>query len=385
MADHRSVPGESLACLSREKVAFCEWVRPRVSRHAFIEVVPAGERIRVFGVHLSAVIAAWTEQRRVMELRALLEKHRSASRPSSRARRRLQHHRSGRDGQGHAAAAALASVPVAHRRPRAVANDPDVLDSGYVDTFRMLHPDDPGLTLPTSDPILRLDYTFLPHAQAGRATKCEVVRNAIAVGASDHFPVLAEMPIDALIGACHAVAQGAKVGHTISAHPHPSTCVESGCSRTAADRGRINADAQGSGSGGSPTLLAGKGPGCATSSAGGVADPRDVEDIVQDVFSELVEANRMLMPIDHVTGWLFRVARNRIIDLFRRKKPERLAEDGEERLFRRTRHLTMRTSAACCSTSSKTRSTSCRRNSAMCSSRTRSMERASRRLPPRPA
>ena len=59
-----------------------------------------------------------------------------------------------------------------------------------------------------------------------------------------------------------------------------------------------------------------------------VADPRDVEDIVQDVFSELVEANQLLMPIEHVTGWLFRVARNRIIDLFRKKKPEPL-DDGE--------------------------------------------------------
>jgi RNA polymerase sigma factor (sigma-70 family) len=48
-------------------------------------------------------------------------------------------------------------------------------------------------------------------------------------------------------------------------------------------------------------------------------DPRDVEDILQDVFCELVEANRLLMPIEHVTGWLFRVARNRITDLFRRK------------------------------------------------------------------
>jgi RNA polymerase sigma factor (sigma-70 family) len=53
-----------------------------------------------------------------------------------------------------------------------------------------------------------------------------------------------------------------------------------------------------------------------------VADPRDVEDIVQDVFSELVEANRLLMPIDHITGWLFRVARNRMIDFFRRRRPE---------------------------------------------------------------
>jgi RNA polymerase sigma factor (sigma-70 family) len=52
-----------------------------------------------------------------------------------------------------------------------------------------------------------------------------------------------------------------------------------------------------------------------------VPDPADAEDIVQDVFYELVEANRMLMPIEHVTGWLFRVARNRITDLFRKKKP----------------------------------------------------------------
>jgi RNA polymerase sigma factor (sigma-70 family) len=53
-----------------------------------------------------------------------------------------------------------------------------------------------------------------------------------------------------------------------------------------------------------------------------VPDPRDAEDILQEVFYELVEANRLLMPIEHVTGWLFRVARNRITDLFRRKKPE---------------------------------------------------------------
>jgi RNA polymerase sigma factor (sigma-70 family) len=61
-----------------------------------------------------------------------------------------------------------------------------------------------------------------------------------------------------------------------------------------------------------------------------VPDRRDAEDILQDVFAELVEANRLLMPIDHVTGWLFRVARNRITDLFRKKKPESL--DFEELL-----------------------------------------------------
>jgi RNA polymerase sigma factor (sigma-70 family) len=57
-----------------------------------------------------------------------------------------------------------------------------------------------------------------------------------------------------------------------------------------------------------------------------VPDPRDAEDILQDVFSELVEANRLLMPIEHVTGWLFRVARNRITDLFRKKKPESFSD-----------------------------------------------------------
>ena len=61
-----------------------------------------------------------------------------------------------------------------------------------------------------------------------------------------------------------------------------------------------------------------------------VPDPSDAEDIVQEVFYELVEANRLLMPIEHVTGWLFRVARNRITDLFRKKRPETFSDRGVE-------------------------------------------------------
>ena len=67
-----------------------------------------------------------------------------------------------------------------------------------------------------------------------------------------------------------------------------------------------------------------------------VPDPSDVEDIVQEVFYELVQANRLLMPIDHMTGWLFRVARNRITDLFRKRREVAFSdatieedEDGE--------------------------------------------------------
>lgn len=69
-----------------------------------------------------------------------------------------------------------------------------------------------------------------------------------------------------------------------------------------------------------------------------VPDPRDAEDVLQDVFYELVEANRLLMPIEHVTGWLFRVARNRITDLFRKKRPESFSDaavpDENEELLR---------------------------------------------------
>ena len=54
----------------------------------------------------------------------------------------------------------------------------------------------------------------------------------------------------------------------------------------------------------------------------------DVEDLLQEVFFELVRANRLLMPIDFVTAWLFRVARNRITDFFRRKKPELFSDEA---------------------------------------------------------
>jgi len=57
-----------------------------------------------------------------------------------------------------------------------------------------------------------------------------------------------------------------------------------------------------------------------------VPESIDAEDVLQEVFYRLVEANRLLMPIEHITGWLFQVARNRITDLFRKKEPESFSE-----------------------------------------------------------
>jgi len=61
-----------------------------------------------------------------------------------------------------------------------------------------------------------------------------------------------------------------------------------------------------------------------------VADEGDVEDILQDVFSELVEMYRLMKPVEQVGAWLFRVARNRITDLFRKRRPEALGRGPAE-------------------------------------------------------
>jgi RNA polymerase sigma factor (sigma-70 family) len=67
-----------------------------------------------------------------------------------------------------------------------------------------------------------------------------------------------------------------------------------------------------------------------------VVDVADAEDILQDVFYELVEAYRMMKPVEQVTAWLFQVARNRMTDLFRKRnredtrtEPATVSEDGE--------------------------------------------------------
>ncbi len=193
MAEWRALAGQSLGFMSRRPVAFCEWVRPRISRHAFVDIVPAGEGLRVFGVHLSAVHAAWTERRRVLELRALL--------------RGVERHQQG----FHVLAGDFNTVAPgdmfdvwqlpARVRPfvwmsggrirwRTVQT---VIDAGYLDAFRVTHPNDPGGTLPTPAPHVRLDYVFLPRTDAARLADCRVIRHPLAAAASDHFPVQADL------------------------------------------------------------------------------------------------------------------------------------------------------------------------------------------------
>jgi endonuclease/exonuclease/phosphatase family metal-dependent hydrolase len=187
---------QSLAYLSRRAVDHAEWHRPRFSRHAFIDVVPAGVPIRLFGLHLSAVHAAWTERRRVLELRSLL-----------RAIAAHQHgfHVLTGDFNTLAPGAVLELNRLPPRlRPfvwlsggrikwRTIQT---VIDAGYCDGFRVLHPEDPGMTMPAWDPHVRLDYVFVPRMFRQRLVACEVVRDGDVTTASDHLPVVADFVID---------------------------------------------------------------------------------------------------------------------------------------------------------------------------------------------
>lgn len=196
MAEGKAFSKQSLGYLSRQPVAFSQWIRPRISRHAFVEVIPAGEKLCVFGVHLSAVHAAWTERRRVYELRALLK---------SVERHRDRFHVLAGDFNTVAPGEELkiGSLPLRLRplmwlsggrvRWRTIQT---VIDAGYVDTFRFRHPTEPGLTLPTSNPHIRLDYVFVPQPLVTRVLSCDVIRIPEAVGASDHFPVVADLQVD---------------------------------------------------------------------------------------------------------------------------------------------------------------------------------------------
>jgi exodeoxyribonuclease-3 len=192
MGEWRAFERQSLGFLSRRPVVSSTWVRPRISRHAFIEVVPDGTDFRVFGLHLSAVLAAWTEQRRVMELRALLR---------SVARHRDGFHVLAGDFNTVAPGEGLetARLPLRLRslvwlsggriRWRTIQT---VVEAGYADAFRLKHPADPGPTLPTSNPHLRLDFVFVPTPGSDRVVRCDVLDHPEAAAASDHFPVVAD-------------------------------------------------------------------------------------------------------------------------------------------------------------------------------------------------
>ena len=190
MAQWASRPGQSLGFMSRQPVQMFGWHQPRISRHAFLEVQLAGTEARVFGVHLSAVHAAWTERRRTMELRALLKG--------------IAQHQHGfhllTGDFNTLAPGELLDLRKLPGRLRALVwlsggsvrwrTIQIVLDAGYIDTYRAGHAGVPGFTFPTWDPHARLDYFFTPAKHSARVQSCEVMDVPGVREASDHLPLM---------------------------------------------------------------------------------------------------------------------------------------------------------------------------------------------------
>ena len=189
---------QSLAFMSRVPIEHHEWHRPVASRRAFLEIVPAAGSLRIFGVHLSAVHSNWTERRRVRELHAILH---------AVARHKDDFHVIAGDFNTLAPGEEL-DLRKLPPRLRAIVwltgrqirweTIQIMLDASYVDGYRSLHGRDPGYTLPTWDPHVRLDYVFVPFSWSRRLAACAVVSDHPALAqASDHLPLQAEVQLEA--------------------------------------------------------------------------------------------------------------------------------------------------------------------------------------------
>lgn len=190
-----SRPDASMGFLTRIPVDHHQWHHPPNARHAFLELVLKGVECRIFGLHLVAWFSKWSERKRSREMRALLDG--------------IKEHQDGLHLiAGDFNALAPGELLQVRRMPRwiramvwlsgrDIARDTiqTMLDAGYADAWRRLHPQGPGYTFPTWDPHVRLDYAFVPERHADRVAVCEVLFTPeLAVReASDHAPMLIEV------------------------------------------------------------------------------------------------------------------------------------------------------------------------------------------------
>jgi exodeoxyribonuclease-3 len=186
---------QSVAFMTRLDVAHHGWFRPPPCRRAFLEIALTGASSPIFGVHLSAAHTNWMEGRRVREMRAML---------AVIAARQHGFHVLAGDFNTLAPGERLdlGRLPL-HLRLLARIGGPTIrwrtvqimIDAGYADAYRVLHPGAEGETFPTWSPQMRLDYVFVPANAIERVRHCEIEQPPRARAASDHFPVLAEIEL----------------------------------------------------------------------------------------------------------------------------------------------------------------------------------------------
>ena len=152
----------SIGYISRLEIAHHEWHYPAGAKHSFLEIVLQGSEARIFGLHLSSTFSKWSERRRVREITALL--------------RSIERHQEGFHVLvGDFNTLAPGEILDVRRMPAWIrglvwlsgrdiqrATIQLMRDSGYIDGYRTLHPDEKGYSFPVWDPHLRLDYVFVP-------------------------------------------------------------------------------------------------------------------------------------------------------------------------------------------------------------------------------
>jgi exodeoxyribonuclease III len=184
----------SIAFASRIEIADYKWHYPAGSTHSFLEIVLGDKHSRVFGLHLKPRFSKWSERQRNREIRSLLEA--------------IKHYQEG----FHVLVGDFNTLAPGerfqlHKMPywiraliwlsgRDIKRETvqTLLDSGYVDCFRHLYPNDIGHTFPVWNTHVRLDYAFLPKRYIERLKSVEIIKHPpIVTTASDHFPLLVEI------------------------------------------------------------------------------------------------------------------------------------------------------------------------------------------------
>ena len=183
----------SMAVLSRLPVHQCRWHATPVSRRRVLEVGLPG--LTLFGVHLQPYFFRGSEAQRLREVRALLAM--------------LSHYRE----LPHLVVGDFNSIAPGEavnlrRMPLWVGallfltggqfDSPSLqalLDAGYIDVLRALHPDENLASFPAVTPQIRLDYLFAPPTMIEQVRECRIVRNGRVPRASDHCPLLAVVDV----------------------------------------------------------------------------------------------------------------------------------------------------------------------------------------------
>lgn len=188
-----SIRGHSLAYLSRLELSHHAWHTIPLGRRRYLELVLKDSGLRIYGVHLSAVHSNVTERRRVWEIRSLQKGIAEHAKGFHVVTGDFNTLAPGEELDMKRLPARLRAILYLTGRKVRWAVIKMMLEAGYIDAYRSLHPD-AGYTFPTWDPHIRLDYAFVPKGFSDRIAGCEVISNTARTReASDHLPLLLQL------------------------------------------------------------------------------------------------------------------------------------------------------------------------------------------------